>query len=236
MKVIILCGGKGIRAFPFTEYLPKPMLPVWGSPILVHVIKNFINQGFTEFILAAGFRKLVLDDYFFRKDLGAEITILDTGDSANTGERVFACREYVGEEFMVTYGDGLCNVPLDQLLAFHHSHNGMATMTAVPLYSPYGVVNCSDEFKVQSMVEKPILDGQWINAGFFVFKKQVFDHWAGTDLERHVLPRLTDEGELFAYQHRGFFKSMDSYKEQLEFEEMYSKDSPPWVVRKGIAE
>jgi len=232
MKVIILCGGKGIRAFPFTEYLPKPMLPVWGRPILLHVIQNFIEQGFTEFLLAAGHRKAVLDDYFYRKDLGADITILDTGDNANTGERVFACRDYTDEEFMVTYGDGLCNVPLDQLIEFHRSHKGLATMTSVPLYSPYGVVNCHEDFKVKSMIEKPILDNQWINAGFFVFKKQVFDHWTGTDLERHVLPQLVENGELYAYQHRGFFKSMDSYKEQLEFEEMFSKDNPPWVVRR----
>lgn len=231
MKVVILCGGKGIRAFPFTEYLPKPMLPIWGRPIIVHIILNFIDQGFKDFILAAGHRKFVLDDYFYSKDLGANIGILDTGDGANTGERVYACREYVGNEFIVTYGDGLCDVPLKKLVNFHKSHGKMATLTSVPLYSPYGVIQCDKNQRVTTMLEKPILDGQWINAGFFVFNKSVYDFWNGKDLEREVLPDLVSRQQLCAYQHKGFFKSMDSYKEQIEFEEMFKENDPPWRIK-----
>lgn len=230
MKAIILCGGKGIRAFPFTEYLPKPMLPVWGRPILAHVITSFARQGFSEIILAAGHRKSVLDDYFDQKDMGVRITILDTGDAANTGERVFACRDHVADEFMVTYGDGLCDVPLRKVIDFHRGHGRLATMTCVPLYSPYGVVESDETGKVESLREKPILENMWINAGFFVCNKQIFDEWEGTDLERHVLPKLVEQGELASYQHKGFFKSMDSYKDQQEFESMYQKESPPWIV------
>ena len=125
MKIIILCGGKGIRAFPFTKYMPKPMLPLDGSPIITHVINGFINQGFNEFILAAGYRRSVIQDYFKGRDMGAAIDVVDTGEDSNTGERIFNCRDLVGDTFMATYSDGLCDVSIHDLLAFHNSHKGL---------------------------------------------------------------------------------------------------------------
>ena len=230
MKTIILCGGKGVRAFPFTEYLPKPMLPIRGTPILVHLIRNYICQGFKDFILAAGHRKAVLDDYFYQKDMGADIKIVDTGDGADTGDRIYACREYVDSTFMATYGDGLSDVPLAKLMELHRSHGKLATVTTVPLHSQYGMVETDEHGVVSSLKEKPVMLEHQINAGFFVFEPDVFNHWSGNNLEREVLSKLVEEGQLAAYRHHGFFKSMDSYKEQQEFEEMQPQGKFPWQV------
>jgi glucose-1-phosphate cytidylyltransferase len=229
MKVVILCGGKGVRAYPFTEHLPKPMLPVNGSPMLVHIIRSFIEQGFREFVLAAGHRKNVLDDYFDNKDLGARIEIVDTGASRDTAGRIEACKEYVGDTFLATYGDGLSDVSVEHLVDFHRAHGRLATVTVAPLVTQYGVLEGERSGLVTAMREKPVMHGHWINIGFMVFQKKVFAHWAGENLEREVLPSLTRSGELFMYRHEGFFKSMDSYKDQQELEELvHSGQVPPW--------
>ena len=234
MKVVILCGGKGLRAFPFTEYLPKPMLPVGGSPIVVQVIKAFIAQCYTDFLLAAGYRKNVLDDYFEGKNLGASIEILDTGDAADTGERVVACSEHVDDTFLVTYADGLCDVSISDLRDFHNSHSGLATVTSVPMYSQYGVLDVADDGKVMQLREKPLIKEHWINAGFILFDKAVFDLWEGTNMESHVIPHLVSEGLAYTYRHEGFFKSLDSYKDQLEFEEILeSGQDLPWTPKEA---
>jgi len=231
MKVVILSGGKGIRAFPFTEYLPKPMLPLGGSPIVAQVINSFTTQGFNEFILAAGHRKAELEDYFYKKDLGAKIDIVDTGEETDTGGRVLACKDLVGDTFMVTYADGLCDVPLDRLNEFHKSHQGVGTITSVPMYSPYGVLDVDDDGKVIKFREKPRIKGTWINAGFIVFDKKVFDHWQGENLEKEVFPHLIEKGLAYTYRHDGFFKSADNYKDILEFEELLKDGSVPWLVK-----
>lgn len=232
MKVVILCGGKGIRAFPFTNYLPKPMIPIGGSPIIAQLIKSFIHQGFTQFILAAGYRKAVLEDYFEGKDLGgATIDIVDTGEESNTGDRIYSCRGLVGKNFIVTYGDGLCNVPLNKLVDYHHTHQGLATMVSVPMYSQYGVLALSEDGCVELFREKPLIREHWINAGFIVFDKKVFQHWKGSDLEREVLPNLINKRLLYAYRHQGFFKSLDSYKDSVEFEEIVDAGDVPWLAK-----
>lgn len=230
MKVIILCGGRGVRAFPFTEYLPKPMLPIGGSPILNHVIRYYLSHGFNEFILAAGYRKNVIEDYFHAKDFGAKITVLDTGDNADTGERIKACEEYVDDEFLVTYGDGLSDVPIKEVIKQHRQSKALATLTSVPLRSQYGVIKANEEGIVTSMVEKPTMKGQWINAGFFVCSKEIFNHWEGTNFEQHLLPKLVEKEKLGTYCHDGFFKSMDSYKDQQEFEEVWDSGNCPWKI------
>ena len=235
VKVIILCGGRGVRAFPFTEYLPKPMLPIGGSPIIVHIIRSFAAQGFSDFVLAAGYRKSVLDDYFYAKDLGMKIEIVDTGENADTGERIRACREHVGETFLATYGDGLCDVPLAQLIRQHHANDALATVTCVPLFSQYGIIDTDESGRVTSLREKPILREHWINAGFFVMNRGVFDHWKGRNLEREVLPHLVNIGRLSAFRHQGFFKSIDSYKDQQEFDEIFNSGKLPWLVKEAAA-
>ena len=229
MKVLILCGGKGVRAFPFSEFLPKPMMPVAGAPILVQVMRTFMRHGYHDFLLAAGHRKAVLDDYFEGKDIGAKVQILDTGESANTADRVYACRDLVGDQFFVTYGDGLADVALNELVAYHASHPGLATMTCVPLYSQYGVVDIDSDGRAMRIREKPVMREHWMNAGYFVFDHSVFDHWHGNDLEREVLPSLVADGHAFAYKHSGFWKSMDSFKDQQEFEELIEGGAIPWV-------
>jgi glucose-1-phosphate cytidylyltransferase len=232
MKVIILCGGKGIRSFPFTSYLPKPMMPVGGTPIVVHVIRSFILQGFKEIILAAGYRKSVIEDYFEDKNLGATIDIVETGDETDTGGRIIACREMLGSPFIATYSDGLCDVPLARLVEFHRGHRGLATITSVPMYSQYGVMSVSDDGKVEQFREKPLIKEHWVNAGFIVFEPDVFDHWKGENLEREVLPHLIEKQLVYSYRHAGFFKSVDSYKDVIEFEELMQNGRQPWIVGK----
>jgi len=231
MEVVILCGGKGIRAFPFTEYLPKPMLPVAGSPIIMHVIQSFLAQGFDKFVLAAGYRKDVLYDYFDCKEFGAKVEIIDTGEETDTGGRVLACREHVGDTFIVTYSDGLSDVPLAKLLEFHNSHEGLVTITSVSMYSQYGVLDVNSGGRVLALREKPLLREHWINAGFIVFDKEVFNHWVGENLESEVFPNLIENDLVYTYRHDGFFKSLDSYKDQREFEDLVKDGVLPWAVK-----
>jgi glucose-1-phosphate cytidylyltransferase len=230
VKVVILCGGKGFRSFPFTSYLPKPMMPIGGTPIVVHIIRSFIHQGFKEFILAVGYRKSVLHDYFENKHLGATIEVIDTGDDTDTGGRILACRERIDGTFIATYSDGLCDVPLDGLLEFHRSHNGLVTITSVPMFSQYGVMTVADNGKVEQLREKPVIKEHWINAGFIVVEPAVFDHWEGENLEREILPGLVGKGMVYSYRHAGFFKSVDNYKDVIEFEELLENDLQPWIV------
>lgn len=222
MQVVILAGGKGTRAYPFTEYLPKPMMPVGGKPILVQIMQLFAAQGHREFVLSLGHRKEVILDYFSHKAYDLDITIVDTGEETDTAGRIYNCRHILRDQFMATYGDGICDVPMDKLIAFHNAHGGLVTITSVPLQSQYGTVEFDEQSRVTGFREKPRLNSHWINAGFFVMNKGVFDHWEGRNLEREVYPRLLKKGLLYTYRHDGFFKSMDTYKDQQEMEEMLS--------------
>ena len=229
MKVVILCGGQGVRAFPFTTYMPKPMLPLGGTPVIAHVIRSFVLQGFREIILAAGYRRSVLKDYFDGKDMGASVTVVDTGEETDTGGRVFACRDLVGDDFMVTYGDGLCDVPLDELVGFHHSSERLLTITAVPMLSQYGVMRVEEDAAVSSFGEKPLIRDRWINAGFMVMSRAIFDDWGGDNLERDVIPPLVERGAVQAFRHDGFFKSFDFYKDVLDMDEIIERGEMPWI-------
>ena len=228
MQTVILCGGKGTRAYPYTDYLPKPMLPVVGQPILLHVMRIFAEQGCREFVLSVGWRKEVILDYFDRKTLDWNVQFVDTGVDADTGQRILGCRHLLGEKFFATYADGLSDIRLDDLLKFHESHGAPATLTSVPLRSQYGTVTCEADGKVIAFREKPVLHEHWINAGFFVFNSSVFDHWQGDNLERDVLPNLCNQRRLFAYRHDGFFKSMDTYKDQQEIEQLCADGHLRW--------
>jgi len=231
MQVVILCGGQGTRAYPYTEYLPKPMLPLNGQPILIHVMELFAEQGHKEFILSLGYRKEVIIDYFAHKQLHDwDIQLVDTGDKTDTGGRIYNCRHLLRETFMATYVDGLSDVPLDKLVAFHKSHGGLATVTSVPLRSQYGTIDFDPSGKIIGFKEKPVLYEHWINAGFFVFNLEVFDKWQGDNLEKDVLPALVERHELYAYHHNGFFKSMDTYKDQQEIEQMFQNGDIRWKI------
>lgn len=229
LQVVILCGGKGSRIYPFSEYFPKPMMPVNGRPILVHLMHIYARQGFRRFALAAGHRKEMLFDYFEGRFPDWEIKILDTGAEADTADRLRACAGHVGERFLATYGDGLGNVDLGALLRFHREHGGMATVTAVPLRSQYGTLQFDQDGRVRSFAEKPVIQNTWINAGFFVFEKRGVPEWVGANLESMVLPELASRGRLFTYRHLGFWKSMDTSKDQQEMERLGEDGIAPWL-------
>lgn len=229
MKVVILAGGSGTRAYPYTEYLPKPMMPVGGKPVLLRVMEIYARQGIRDFVLSVGYRKEVIIDYFENRNLGWNVEIVDTGAATDTGGRIYNCRHLLTETFMATYADGLSDVPLDRLLAFHQARAVLGTVTCVPLRSQYGTVSSDDTGLITEFREKPVLAAHWINAGFFVMEPEIFNHWQGGNLERDVFPNLLPSRRLASYQHDGFFKSMDTYKDQQEIEALFSAGSLPWL-------
>ena len=228
MQVVILCGGKGTRAYPYTEHLPKPMMPIGGQPILLQVMQIYAAQGHTEFILSVGYRKEVIIDYFHGKVLDWDVEIVDTGPDTDTGGRISECRHLLRDQFMATYADGLSDIRLADLLEFHNGHEGLATITSVPLTCQYGTLELDHDGRIKAFREKPVLYEHWINAGFFVLDKEALDHWRGTNLEKHVFPALVEEGLLFAHRHDGFFKSVDTYKDHQEIEGMCRAGRMPW--------
>ncbi len=229
VKVVILCGGKGTRSYPFTEYYPKVMMPVNGTPILVHLMRIFANQGFTRFVLAAGHRQEMLRDYFEGRYTDWEIRIVDTGEDADTGDRILRCGTYVDDVFFATYGDGLGDIDLHQLMSSHQHSGGLATLTTVPLRSQYGLVVFNSQNQVERFEEKPLIHDYWINAGFFVFNRQALLDWKGRNLEQDVLPEFSRRGQLYVYRHLGFWKSMDTSKDQQELEKLSSPGTAPWM-------
>lgn len=227
--VVILCGGKGTRSYPYTEYMPKVMMPIQGVPIIVHLMRIYAAQGFTNFVLAAGHRKEMLLDYFDGRFPDWKIRIVDTGDDADTGDRILRCGTYVGDHFFATYGDGLGNLDLNALLANHKRSGGVATITAVPLRSQYGLVVFNQQDQVERFEEKPLIQDYWINAGFMAFEKKALLNWQGRNLESNVLPEFCRSGELYVHRHMGFWKSMDTSKDQQELERLCSSGQVPWM-------
>jgi glucose-1-phosphate cytidylyltransferase len=193
-------------------------------------MRTYAAQGHNEFVLALGWRKEVIQDYFDQKSLGWDIQLVDTGLDTDTGGRIQKCAPLLGDTFFATYADGLSDVDLSSLLAFHRSHAGLATLTSVPLVSQYGTLQFDNDGRVHSFREKPVLRDHWINAGFMVFDKEVFNHWHGNSLEREVLPSLLDSGHLYTYRHDGIFKSMDTYKDQQEIEQLYQDGKIRWLA------
>jgi glucose-1-phosphate cytidylyltransferase len=226
---VILCGGKGTRAYPHTVEVPKPLLEVAGRPVLRHVMEVYAEQGFLRFVLAAGFKFELVADFAEHLPSAWDVEVVDTGEATNTGGRIRLCEDRVDGPFFATYADGLADIDLHELARFHAAHAGPATLTTVPLPSQYGTLDCDDEGRVRTFKEKPVLHDHWINAGFFVFDPAVFGHWEGEDLERDVLPALGSHGLLYAYRHRGFWKSMDTYKDALELTKLCGEGDPPWT-------
>ena len=232
MRTLILCGGKGTRAYPHTIELPKPLLEVGGSPVLGRVMEIYAGQGFTDFVLAAGFMVEKIEE--FAKTLPSEwsVDVRDTGVDTNTGGRVMKCAPDMGETFFLTYADGLGNVDLRALLDFHRGTAGSATVTVVPLPSQYGTIDSDSTGKVVRFREKPRLSDYWINAGFFVMDQGASPWFAGQDLERDILPALGAAGQLYTYQHSGFWKSMDTYKDSLELTSLCEGETQaPWTFQ-----
>lgn len=230
LDVIILCGGKGIRSYPETRDLPKPLLDVGGRPILEHVMGVYAAQGHRRFLLAAGYLgELIAERYADGWD-GCDVEVIDTGAETETGERVrLAADKVEGDRFFVTYGDGVGDVDLAELLDTHERSGASATLTTVPLPSQYGTVEADESGRVTRFREKPRLDDHWINAGFFVFERAALDAWQGEILERDVLPAFAARGALGVYRHAGFWQSMDTFKDRQELSALAASGSPPWA-------
>lgn len=231
---MILCGGKGTRAYPRTLEVPKPLLEVDGRPVLEHVMRIYAAQGYTDFVLAAGFRAELVEAFAATLPSEWRVEVRDTGEDANTGERVARCAQSMGECWFLTYADGLGDVDLGALLAFHRGHPGCATLTSVPLPSQYGTIETDGSGQVREFREKPRLADHWINAGFLVMDERAAQWLTGPDLERDVLPGLGAAGELYAFRHSGFWRSMDTYKDALELTALCQGGSPPWAIRAGV--
>ena len=232
LRTLILCGGKGTRAYPHSLEVPKPLMEVGGSPILLHLMRIFAAQGFTDFVLAAGYLADQIE--LFSQDLPPtwRVEVVDTGEDTGTGGRIHRCAAAtpLGRTFFATYGDGLGSVDLSSLLGFHRAHPGSVTVTTVPLPSPYGTLQWDSARRVSGFTEKPKLADHWINAGFFVIDDSAFERWDGDDLEREVLPVLATAGQLYAYQHLGFWRSMDTYKDALELSALCREGDGPWMT------
>jgi glucose-1-phosphate cytidylyltransferase len=256
MKVVILCGGLGTRLREETEFRPKPMVEIGGRPILWHIMKIFGHHGLREFCLCLGYKGNLIKDYFLNYEamnndievqLGARstvkylgehdeqdytVTLVDTGAAAQTGARVKRVERQVGARCIVTYGDGLADVDIRGLLAYHESHQRLATVTITRVPGRFGMVEASDSGAVESFREKPTSDA-WVSAGFFVFEKGVFDYLTDADscvLEREPLERLAKDGQLMAYRHLGEFYPMDTYRDHVALNEMWSAGKAPWKV------
>lgn len=257
MKVVILCGGRGTRLREETEYRPKPMVEIGGRPILWHIMKSYANDGFSDFVLCLGYKGVMIKEYFlnyramnndFTISLGQTnrvtyhsehdeqdftVTLADTGDEANTGSRVAQIEKYIdGDDFMVTYGDGLADIDLRELVRFHKAHGRAATMTTYQPTSRYGKLKLDEGGHVREFVEKPQLE-DWISGGYFVFKRRFFDYLStdyGCVMETEPLARAAADGELVGYRHHGFFFAMDTYKEHLYLNDLWNSGKAPWKV------
>ena len=254
MKVVLLAGGLGTRLREETEYRPKPMVEIGGHPIIWHIMKNFSHFGMEDFVIAAGYRGEVIKDYFlnFRgrsqdftvslstgdvayhavqhDDMEWTVTVADTGKDTMTGGRVKRAARYTEGRFMVTYGDGLADVNVDQLLAFHESHGRLATVTTTRPSTRFGVLDLGPDGVVERFREKPQADGH-VNAGFFVFEPEVLEYLDDECvLEREPLERLAADRHLVAYEHTGFWQPMDTYREFQMLNEMWDAGDAPWRV------
>lgn len=231
LEVVILCGGRGTRAYPDTVELPKPLLTVGDLPIVEHVMEIYASQGHRRFVLAAGYLGELIAERYAHPGPGRQVTVLDTGADTQTGERLRLAAAHVeGDRFFATYADGVGDVDLAHLLATHDRSGALATVTTVPLPSQYGTLVADEAGRIVAFQEKPILDDHWINAGFFVFDRAVFGSWRGQVLESEVLPELCAMGVLYAYRHHGFWKSMDTFKDRQELTALAQAGHPPWAA------
>lgn len=255
MKVVILAGGFGTRISEESHLKPKPMIEIGEKPILWHIMKYYSQFGYNEFIICLGYKQYVVKeffaDYFLHTsdvtfDLANnsmkvhnnysepwKVTLIDTGLNTMTGGRIKRIREYVGDEpFMLTYGDGLADIDLKALERFHKGHGKIATITAVNIGQRFGVLDLDEKSQIHAFREKNDDDGSLINGGFMVMEPGVFDYIEGdaTVFEKKPLEDLARDGQLMAYKHNGFWKCMDTQRDKMQLEEMWSKGEAPWKV------
>lgn len=234
MRTVILCGGKGTRLGDWGDGLPKPLLPVGDHPVVWHVMKIYATQGHKDFVLCLGHLKERFHDYFGDRPAstaGWRVDLVDTGEETPTGGRIGRIADRIdADTFFATYGDGLADIALDRLLAFHRAHGRIATMTAVRPRVNFGVARLEDDGRVLRFDEKPVME-EWVNGGFFVFERGVFDYLDdGAILEREPLERLAAEGQLMAYRHEGFWSCLDTYKDHLVLNDWWDEGGAPWRI------
>lgn len=256
MKVLILAGGLGTRLSEETELRPKPMVEIGGKPILWHIMKIYSKYHFNEFVILLGYKGYFIKEYFMnyflhQSDITLDIqtgkveilnsstepwkiTLLDTGISAMTGARIKKAQKIIGDEsFMLTYGDGVSDVNIKELVDFHKVHGKAMTMTSAQPESRFGALNISEDNKVVNFQEKPKGEGGWVNAGFFVCKSKVFDYLTEDNnliFEQEPLQNLAKDGELFTFKHYGFWKPMDTLRDKHSLQKMWELNIAPWKV------
>lgn len=260
MKVVLLAGGLGTRISEDSQFKPKPMIEIGEKPILWHIMKEYSYYGFHDFIICAGYKQHVIKEWFadyflhnsditfsFKNGMNEmtvhdqycepwKVTVVDTGLNTMTGGRIKRIQKYVGNEpFMMTYGDGVCDVNMKELLAFHKGHGKIATLTAVLQDESKGVLDIRKDGSVQSFREKKESDAMPINAGYMVLNPEVFSYIDGDRMsfEKEPLERLTGAGELMSYIHRGFWQCMDTLREKEILESLWEDGQAPWKKWEG---
>ena len=255
MKVVLLAGGFGSRISEESQFKPKPMIEIGGMPILWHIMKEYAYYGYNEFIICAGYKQEYIKQWFanyflynsdisfdFRGDKNEmtvhhshldhwKVTVVDTGYNTMTGGRIKRIQEYVGNEpFMMTYGDGMCDVEIDKLVAFHKSHGKIATLTAVKMAQDKGVLEISKNRSVKAFREKNANDGVPINAGYMVFQPEIFNYLTDDTciFEHDPLHNLVEDGQLMSYVHEGFWQCMDNVREKEMLENLLKQGKAPW--------
>lgn len=258
MKTVILCGGIGYRLKEETEFKPKPMIYIGGKPVLWHIMKIYANAGYNEFILALGYKGDYIKDYFINQKHFAhdftlhsrsgytkihrknntkiiddfKITFVDTGENTLPGERILRIKDYIPEKddtFMVTYGDGVADINIKEIVKFHNKHGKMGTVTGVHPRSKYGLLTTERNGMVKKFIEKPVLSANWVNGGFMVFKKSVFKFAKKGEMEHAILKRLIKKNELSLYTHNGFWHAMDTYPDVDYLNRLWRED-PKWKL------
>lgn len=258
MKVVILAGGLGTRLSEETDLKPKPMVEIGGRPILWHIMKMYSYYGFNDFIILTGYKSHVIKDYFINyytrySDITVDmrknavkihehrnepwkVTMLYTGQDTMTGGRIKKAQEYVGKErFFLTYGDGVADVNMKNLLEFHKKSGKIATLTSVQPSGKFGAIDIEKDGTITMFQEKPKGDGAWINGGFFVCEPEVFDYIKTDDKtiwEREPLERLAQDGQLNAYKHKGFWRPMDTLRDKNDLTDMWMNGDAPWALWK----
>ena len=231
--VVILCGGRGTRLQERTRELPKPLVEIGGEPIVGHVIRVYAAQGFERFVLATGYRGAMIEDYAREAQwpAGVRVECVDTGEQTPTGGRIKLLEGRLAQgTFCATYADGLADIDLDGLLAFHADHGAPATMTVVRPELQFGVAELDGDSRVSGFREKPRSE-QWVNGGFFCFEPAALDHLTQDSvLEREPLRALAAAGELRAYRHEGFWECMDTYKDAIALNDMWAAGRAPWRI------
>lgn len=255
MKVVIFAGGLGTRISEETDTRPKPMVEIGGKPMLWHIMKIYNHFGFNEFIVCLGYKGYVIKEYFMHYFLhnsdvtfdvannkmevhgsnteSFKVTLVETGDLTKTAGRLKQVQKYIGnEDFMLTYGDGVADIDINKLLAFHRANNKIASVTAVQLQARFGGMDLGENGEVVAFREKAKDESKWINAGFFVLKPDVFKYLEGdmSDVmwEDDPLEKLAADGQLAAYRHTGFWRCMDALRDKLELEALWQTNQAKW--------